>query len=86
MVPRLEKETENFNSNGKALIEKCKWRYIVIKDQKVIGDYDSPPDPVKDAMKTRKPSAFLVQTCEPVILLQRQNPAPTLNILAPSRN
>lgn len=66
MVQKLKKEIEYFNSNSKALVEKYKWRFIVIKGEKVMGDYDTALAAVKEAMKAHKPGTFLVQSCEPI--------------------
>jgi hypothetical protein len=40
-------------------------KFLVIKDEKVIGAYDSEIDAIKEASKHHELGTFLVQKCEP---------------------
>jgi len=61
----LDKEFEYYISNQKELVTQYKGKFIVIKDCKVIGSYDSELVAIKETSKTHDLGTFLVQKCEP---------------------
>lgn len=65
MEKPLEKEFEYYLAHQDELVKQYNGRVIVIKDQKVIGDYDTEFEAVEETSKTQKPGTFLVQKCEP---------------------
>lgn len=65
MTKPLEKEFEYYIKNQKELVKKYNGKYIVIKDEKVIGSYDSEIEAVEETSKIEKLGTFLVQKCEP---------------------
>ena len=64
MIP-LEKEFDFFVNNQKILVEKYKGKYIVIKNEKVLGAYDSLAEAVEKTSRREELGTFLVQKCEP---------------------
>ena len=61
----LQKEFEYFLANQQELVEKYQGRYVVIKDQKILGDYPDAMSAVSDAKKSHPMGTFLVQKVEP---------------------
>ena len=61
----LEKEFKYFVDNQKELVKKYNGRYIVIKDEKVIGDYASEIDAYTQTQKEHELGTFLIQLCIP---------------------
>jgi ABC-type phosphate/phosphonate transport system ATPase subunit len=61
----LEKEFEFYVKHQDELVKKYNGRVIVIKDQKVIGVFDSELDAVNETSKTHEVGTFLVHRCEP---------------------
>ncbi len=47
------------------LVEKYDGRFIVIKDEEVIGDFDTELEAIEETVKKHKLGTFLVQKCEP---------------------
>ena len=64
-MDKLKKEFEYYLSNQDELVKKHKGKFIVIKDGKVIGEYDSPFEAVEETSKKYELGTFLVQKCEP---------------------
>ena len=60
----LKDEFEYFLKNKKELVDKYDGRFIVIKDQKVIGDFESELEAVEETSKNQEVGTFLVQKCE----------------------
>lgn len=65
MTKPLEKEFKYYIKNQKELVKKYNGKYIVIKDEKVIGSYDSEIEAIEKTSKTEELGTFLVQKCEP---------------------
>lgn len=65
MAEQLEKEFEYYLEHQEELVEKYNGRFIVIKDKKVIGDFDSELEAVEETSKEYELGTFLVQKCEP---------------------
>lgn len=61
----LEKEFKYYLDNQKKLVEQYDGRFIVIKNDKVIGVYDTELDAIEETSKKEKLGTFLVQKCEP---------------------
>ena len=60
----LEREFDFFVHNQKELVEKYKGKYIAIKDNQVLGAYNSLAEAVKETAKQEKLGTFLIQECE----------------------
>jgi len=61
----LEEEFHYYLDNQEELVKKYNGRYIVIKDYKIIGDYDDPGIAIKETSKKHERGTFLVQKCSP---------------------
>lgn len=62
---KLEKEFDFFVRNQKELVKKYKGKFIAIKDNKVLGSYNSMPEAVKETSKYEDLGTFLIQKCIP---------------------
>lgn len=63
MDEELKKEFEYYLANQKELVRKYDGRFIVIKNQKVIGNYGSEPEAYIEAQKQNELGTFLIQKC-----------------------
>ena len=63
-MSNLEKEYEYYRTNQQSLAEKHRGRVLVIKDQEIIGIFDSEVDAVEATKKDHSLGSFLVQRCE----------------------
>jgi hypothetical protein len=61
----LDKEFDYYLTHQKELVERYNGKFIVIKDQKVIGDYDSELEAIQKTAEQHEMGTFLVQKCEP---------------------
>ena len=61
----LKQEFEFFLSHRHELLEQYRGKFVVIKNQKVLGAYDTELDAVEETSKTEPLGTFLVQKCEP---------------------
>jgi hypothetical protein len=61
----LKKEFQYYLTHQPDLVKKFKGRFIVIKDQKVIGDYASHSEAYNETIKTVQLGTFLIQHCLP---------------------
>jgi len=61
----LEKEFKYYLDHQDELIKKYNGKFVVIKDCKVIGSYDSALEAVEETSKHYELGTFLVQKCEP---------------------
>jgi hypothetical protein len=61
----LKKEFEYFLEHKKELVREYNGKFVVIKNLKVIGAYDSEIDAIEETSKTEELGTFLVQKCEP---------------------
>jgi hypothetical protein len=57
----LEKEYDYFLNNKDTLFANYHNRVIVIKDEKVIGDYDTKEEALKETVKEHELGTFLIQ-------------------------
>ena len=61
----LKAEFEFYKIHQEELLTKYNGKYIVIKDQKVIGSYETEIEAVLQTSKIHELGTFLVQKCEP---------------------
>jgi hypothetical protein len=61
----LEREFRFYLANQSNLVEKYNGRFVVIKDDKVIGDYPNEIEAITETSKIHEPGTFLIQKCEP---------------------
>ena len=59
----LEKEYEYYLKHKNSLIEKYVGKYIIIKNNDVIGAYESKEDAIKQTQIKHKIGTFLIQLC-----------------------
>lgn len=64
MPDALEKEFQYYIDNQGELVKEYEGKFIVIKDCKVIGAYDSELEAVETTSEEHKLGTFLVQKCE----------------------
>ena len=60
----LEKEFQYYLANQAKLVEQYNGKFIVIKDQKVIGVYDTQDAAFFETEKVHELGTFLIQYCE----------------------
>jgi 3-methyladenine DNA glycosylase AlkD len=65
MSSPLEREFDYFLANQEELVRKYQGKFVVIKDQQVIGTYNSELEALKETTKTHELGTFLVQRAEP---------------------
>ena len=65
MEKPLQKEFEYYLAHQDDLVSKHMGKYIVIKDSKVLGAYDSEIEAIRQTSKEHELGTFLVQKCEP---------------------
>jgi hypothetical protein len=63
--PSLEKEFKYYVENQAELAKKYSGKYIVIKNQKVIGVFESEIEAVEKTSANHELGTFIVQKCEP---------------------
>jgi hypothetical protein len=61
---KLEKEFNYFLANLDELVKKYNGKYLVIKDNNVLGSYDDPDSALRETIKTNPLGTFLMQRCE----------------------
>jgi len=61
----LEKDFEYYISRQDELVKKYAGKYVVIKDEKVIGSYGAEIEAIEETAKEYELGSFLVQKCEP---------------------
>ena len=65
MSKPLEKEFKYYIENQNKLVKRYNNKYVVIKNKKVIGVYDSEVEAVQETSKDEPLGTFLVQKCTP---------------------
>lgn len=60
----LDKEFEYYLENQISLVKRYDGRFIVIKNQSVVGDYDSMGTAYIESKKVYELGTFLIQFCE----------------------
>lgn len=61
----LEKEFKYYLDNQDELVKKYNDKFIVIKEQTVIGAYDTEMEAYDEMLKVHKLGTFLIQHCLP---------------------
>lgn len=61
----LEPEFKFYLDHQSELLKSYQDRFIVIKDQRVIGDYESELEALKETQKEHELGTFLIQECKP---------------------
>lgn len=61
----LEKEFQYYLDNQAQLVEKYNFKYLVIKDEQVIGVFDTEFEAYLSAKSKFEPGTFLIQYCTP---------------------
>ncbi len=61
----LQQELDFFKKNQKDLVQKYEGKFLVIKDRKVQGVYDSEMEAYTDAQKQFQLGTFLIQESSP---------------------
>ena len=64
-MQKLKDEFEYYLEHQSELAEKYEGKYIVIKNKKVIGDYDDQISAIETTAKEHDLGTFLVQKCDP---------------------
>ena len=65
MASSLEKEFDYYLTHQKELVTQYNGKFLVIKDQKVIGVYNAEIEAIETTSKKHDLGTFLVQKCEP---------------------
>lgn len=61
----LEKEFKYYKDHQDELVQKYNGKFLVIKDESVIGAYDSELHAYTEAKKKHEEGTFLIQQCSP---------------------
>jgi queuine/archaeosine tRNA-ribosyltransferase len=64
MANPLEQEFNYYLQHQDKLVEMYGGKYIVIKNQKVVGSYNSEIQAIRESVKDHQLGTFLVQKCE----------------------
>jgi len=64
-MKQLEKEFKYYLAHQDELVKKYKGKFVVIKDNSVIGVYDSELEAIEKTAQEHELGTFLVQKCEP---------------------
>ncbi len=59
----LEKELQFFIDNQERLVKEHRGKTLVIKDEKVVGVYDSTLEAYVESLKKYEPGTFMIQPC-----------------------
>ena len=65
MKINMKKDFQYYLDHQAALVKKYGGQFVVIKNQEVIGSYDSELKAVQETAKTHTLGTFIVQKCEP---------------------
>lgn len=63
-MQNLKKEFEYYIANQESFVSQYEGKYIVLKDNKVVGVYDSEIEAYQEAQKTYPLGTFLIQLVE----------------------
>jgi len=61
----LEKEFQYYLDHQTDLVAKYNGKYLVIREQEVIGVFDTDEEAYFETTKVHEPGTFLIQLCEP---------------------
>lgn len=59
----LKKLYQYYTSHKNELLKEYLNRFLVIKDNQIIGDYNSQEEAYKETIKTHEPWTFIIQHC-----------------------
>lgn len=62
-MDKLDKEYQYFRVNRNELLKQYKDKFIVIKDQKVVGSYSTEQEAYEDSVQKFELGTFLLQKC-----------------------
>jgi len=65
MAKPLQKEFRFYIENQEDLVKKYNGKFVVIKDQNIIGAYHDELEAIKKTSEEHELGTFLVQKCEP---------------------
>ena len=65
VTSRLEKEFKYYLANQEDFIKKYNDKYLVIKDEEIIGVYDTELQAYNETQKVHELGSFLIQLCSP---------------------
>jgi len=65
MASPLEKEFKYYLAHQDELVKRHNGKFLVIRDEQVVGVYSSEFEAIEEARKTFPLGTFLVQKCEP---------------------
>ena len=60
----LGEQFDFYLDNQEELVKKYDGKYIVIKDRKVLGAYDSEAEAIRETTRDHKLGTFIVQKCQ----------------------
>lgn len=63
-MANIKKDFQFYLDNQEKLLDQYKDKYIVIKNCKVIGSYDSETEAIEETSKMHALGTFIVQKCE----------------------
>lgn len=61
----LQKEFQFYLANQEELLKKYKGKFIVIKDEQILGVYDSETEAYQKSREVHELGTFLIQLCLP---------------------
>ena len=61
----LDQEFKYYIDNQSELVIKYKGKYLVIKEQSIVGVYDTEIEAYTEAVKVYELGTFLIQECQP---------------------
>ncbi|MBA7525951.1 hypothetical protein ES705_18111 [subsurface metagenome] len=64
-MSNLKKDFQYYLDNQEELVKKYKGKYIVIKDQTIVGIYDNELEAYTESTKQFELGSFLIQECQP---------------------
>lgn len=65
MAKPLEREFEYYLKHQNDLVKQYRGKFVVIKNEKVIGVFDDELEAITETSKNHELGTFLVQRCEP---------------------
>jgi len=65
MADALERAFHFYLANQDRLVDEYRGKFIVIKDDHVLGAYDDEVDAIRETLRDHPPGTFLVQKCLP---------------------
>ena len=63
----LDKDIKFYKQNREKLLERYPYKYVVIKNQKLIGVYDSHASAYEETIKKHEVGSFIIEYVKPLI-------------------